>query len=167
MKRVLIIGGFVFAALVSFYFYQKTGGVQAVEFVKLKRLKFEKVIPFPQLTLVTQANAVLNNPNPFGVEIIKMDFDVFVEEKLSTTVNQATSIPMPANSEFDLPISFEIPIGKSGFFNHAKDILSGAWKNKSIKIRTTGKITIKLLKIELNVPFDETEEYLLKDYLPK
>ncbi len=167
MKRLLYTITLIIAiGLVAFYFFEKSGGVQDIEFVKLEKLKFNKISPFPKLTLNVTATSVLKNPNPFGVEITGMDFDVLVESKHTTTVNQDVSIEMPANSEFKLPLNFEIPLGKTGFFNDAKDILTGAWKNKSINIRTKGIIHIKVLKINLEIPFDEEEPYKLKDYLP-
>ncbi len=168
MKRLFIVLTFIcIAGLAVYYFYQKNGGIKEIELVKLEKLRFKKVIPFPKLTLIAEGNAVLDNPNPVGVEIIGVDFDVLLQGKHITTVQQKVSIDMPANAEFRLPINFEIPLGKSGFFNDAKDILTGAWKNKSVNIQTTGIIRIKTLQLEFEIPFDEKEDYLLKDYLPK
>lgn len=168
MKRLLtIITVLAGIGLVGYYFFQKNGGLKDIEFVKLERIKIKKVIPFPKLSLTTSANAVLNNPNSFGVKITALDFDVYVEGKHTTTASQEVSIDMPSNAKFKLPINFDIPLGKTGFFNDAKDILTGAWKNKTINIRTVGDIHIKALTFDIKIPFDEEEAYLLKDYLPK
>lgn len=166
MKRLLIfITLILVTGLAAYLYFQQQGGVQDIEFQKIEGLRFERVTPFPQLSLTTAAKAVLNNPNPFGVEIKQMEFDVFVEDKHTTKVNQMVSVPMPAKSEFKLPFEFEIPLGKAGFFKDAKNILSGAWKNQSLKIRTEGIITIEVLNIPVELPFDEEEVYLLKDYI--
>ncbi len=168
MKRLLTIITILAAlGLAGYYFFQKNGGVKDIEFVKLEKIKINKVVPFPKLLLLTEAKAVLKNPNPFGGEITSLDFDVYVEGKHTTTVHQPVSIQMPADTEFKLPINFEIPLGKSGFFKDAKDIITGAWKNKKLNIQTVGEITIKVLNFEFQIPFDEEEGYLLKDYLPE
>ena len=170
MKRISIIFTvIVLVWLVGDYMYDRNWGVQNIEFVKLEEIKFKKVIPFPKLSLVSSANIILKNPNLIGAEVTGVDFDVYVEDKHTTRVNHATNFPVAGNEEFNVPLEFEIPLGKAGFFKDVKDILTGAWKNQTLTIRTVGSINIRFpsLKIDFNLPFDESMEYLLKDYLPK
>lgn len=166
MKKVLIfITLIALLGLAAFYFYQKSGGVQAVELVKLERLKIDQVIPFPKFKLMASANAVLNNPNPLGAEISAIELDIYVEDKHTTKIQEQLSIEMPASATFKLPLTFEIPLGKSGFFKDAKDLLTGAWKNQSLRIKTTGIIYINVLSLDFEIPVEEEAVYLLRDYL--
>lgn len=166
MKRFLLFLTLIAViGLAGYYYFQKQGGVQDIEFLQVEGLQFKRVTPFPKLSLTTSAKAALHNPNPFGVEITKMEFDVYVEDKHTTKVSQIVSVPMPAKSEFKLPFEFEIPLGKSGFFKDAKDVITGAWKNQSLKIKTVGVINIEVLNIPVELPFEEEDVYLLKDYI--
>lgn len=167
MKRLLITTTIIgLLGLAAYYYFQSSGGVQDIEFIKLEKLKIEKITPFPKLSLKANAEAVLKNPNPFGVVITSLDFDIYVEDKHASKVSQDVSIDINGQSTFKLPLNFDIPLGKIGFFKDAKDILSGAWKHQSLKIKTIGTINIQVLKINIDLPFEEEEEYLLKDYLP-
>lgn len=168
MKRILLVITIIgILGLVGFYFFQKSGGVQEVELIGVEKITFSKVIPFPALKLQASANLLLKNPNPIGAEITHIHMDIFVTDKHATTIHQDIRVSMPANAEFKLPVNFDIPLGKSGFFKNAKDILNGAWKNQAIDIRTEGKVTVEVLKVAFDIPFDEENNYLLKDYLPK
>ncbi len=158
---------FVLIGTAAFYLYQRSSGFQEVEFMRLEDFRIEKINTFPNLNLQAKANARLNNPNPFSVEIRSTEFDIFIEDKHASRANQSLSIEMKRNSDFELPLDFEIPLGKIGFFKDARNILSGAWKNQSIKMRTVGRVKVSVLGLEVDVPFEEETSYLLKDYLPK
>jgi len=166
-KLLIIITAIALLGLAAFYLYQKSGGVQEVELIKLERIKIEQVIPFPKLKLLASANAVLTNPNAIGAEISAVEIDIYVEGKHTTKIKEQLSIEMPANQTFNLPLNFEIPLGKTGFFKDAKEVLTGAWKNQSLRIKTTGVIYAKVLSFDFEVPLEEEEVYLLRDYLPK
>jgi hypothetical protein len=72
---------------------------------------------------------------------------------------------MGANSDFSLPLSFEVPISQKEFFKNFKNVLNGAWKKQSIKIRSLGTITIRQSRVKFEIPFDFDDEYRLQDYL--
>ena len=51
------------------------------------------------------------------------------------------------------------------FFKNFKNVLNGAWKKQSIKIRSLGTITIRQSRVKFEIPFDFDDEYRLQDYL--
>ena len=86
---------------------------------------------------------------------------MYVEGKKVSNVKQDLEVEMPANSEFALPLSFEVPLKSKGFFKN----FTTDWKKTSIKIRSEGKITVKEGRVKFDVPFDYDDEYRLEDYL--
>ncbi len=139
--------------------------VKYPEFVKLQNVKFGNVKLPPNMAVTFSSDMVLNNPNPVGVTISKMEFDVFIDGKKSTHIVQDTNVKMPANSDFTMPLSFQIPINHKEIFKNLKDVLSGAWKKQAMDIRSVGKIYVKVMGKDVGIPFDHEDTYRLVDYL--
>ena len=158
-----------FLALVGggFYIYQKANDLKDPEFVRLENIKFKNITMPPDFKLTFVSNAVIKNPNPYEMTISKVDFDVLVDGKKVTHFNQDLEVKMAANSNFKLPLSFDVPLAQKGFFKNFKNMLNGAWKNQALKIRSLGTITIRAARVSFDIPFDYDDEYLLKDYLLK
>ena len=168
MKLFLkIISIIIFAALVwgGYSIYQKAANLKDPEFVRLENIKFKNVTMPPDFKLTFSSDAVINNPNPHEMTIAKVDFDILVDGKKVTHFEQDLEVLMAANSDFKLPLSFDVPLAKKGIFKNFKNILNGAWKNEAIKIRSVGTITIRASRVSFDIPFDYDDEYLLKDYL--
>lgn len=154
----------IIAGGIAYYFYS-TGGPKEPEFVKLENIKFKDVTLPPNLKLTLTADAVLRNPNPFSVEISKMEFDVFANDLQATTIKQIISSKMPANEDFKLPIEFDVPLQQESLLKDLKSIISGTWKKQKIKLRSVGTITVKAAKLSFDIPFEHEDEYRLEDYI--
>lgn len=165
ISRILSIVFFLALLGGGFYIYQKASNLQDPAFLRFENIKFKNVTLPPNLKITFASDAIINNPNEHQLTISKVDFDVFVDGKEASHVVQDLEILMPANSEFSLPLSFEVPIGKKEFFKNFKDMLNGAWKKQSIKIRSVGIITIRASRVRFDIPFDYDDEYRLEDYL--
>lgn len=163
MKITRIIGIIFFLALLGggFYLYQEASKLQQPEFIELENIKFKNITLPPNITLTFTSDAVINNPNSYQMTISKVDFDVMVDGKKTSHFTQDLEVVMPANSDFKLPLSFEIPLEKRGII----DTFKGAWKNKGIKIRSVGDITIRAGRVTFDIPFDYDDEYRIEDYL--
>lgn len=163
MKITRIIGVLFFLALLGggYYIYNQASNLQYPEFVRIQNIKFKNVTLPPNIKVTFVSDAIINNPNPHSLTIAGADFDVYVEDKKVTNVKQELEVKMPANSEFALPLSFEIPLKSKSFFKN----FTSDWKKTSIKIRSVGTITIKEARVKFDIPFDYDDEYRLEDYL--
>ena len=167
MKISKIISVTFFLVLLGggLYLYNQASNLQYPEFVRLDNIKFKNVTLPPDLKLTFTSDAVINNPNPYELTISKVDFDVIVDGNKATHITQDLEIKMAANSDFSLPLSFEVPIAQKEFFKNFKNVLNGAWKKQSIKIRSLGTITIRQSRVQFDIPFDYDDEYRLEDHL--
>jgi len=136
ISKILAILFFVALLGGGYYIYQQAINLKNPEFVKMENIKFKNVTLPPDLN-----------------------------GKKTTHITQDLEVLMAANSDFSLPLSFDIPVGEKEFFKNFKNMLNGAWKKKSVKIRSVGTITIKAINLNLDIPFDYDDEYRLEDYL--
>lgn len=155
---LLLAGGYVF------YQFQAVGGPQSPEFVKMTNVKFSKLNLPPNFGVTFSSDILLTNPNPFGVTVSKMDFDVFVNGKKSTHITQNKSVKIPANGEFSMPLQYKIPLKEKEMFKGISEVISGAWKKRGMDIRTEGHIYIDA-GTDIKIPFSYEDEYKLVDYL--
>jgi hypothetical protein len=165
ISKILGITFFLILMGAGLYLYNQASDLDYPEFVRLENIKFKNVTLPPDLKVTFTCDAVINNPNPYKLTISKVDFDVIVDEKKATHFTQDLEIEMAPNSDFSLPLSFDVPIAKKEFFKNFKNMLNGAWKKQSIKIRSLGTITIRQSRVQFDIPFDYDDEYRLEDYL--
>lgn len=165
ISKILSVTFFLVLLGGGLYLYNQASNLQYPEFVRLDNIKFKNVTLPPDLKLTFTSDAVINNPNPYELTISKVDFDVIVDGNKATHITQDLEIEMAANSDFSLPLSFEVPIAQKEFFKNFKNVLNGAWKKQSIKIRSLGTITIRQSRVQFDIPFDYDDEYRLEDHL--
>ena len=120
-----------------------------------------KVIQLSMKKTHIEVDVVLNNPNGVGVDITKMEVDIFVNNVHIGKTTQTHEAIIPADSNFNLPLKFEfspkevLNIGSLGG-------LLGALKDKKVKMKYKGFVSVKVLDKELSVPFDYDDEMVLK-----
>lgn len=117
-----------------------------------------KVADFKGDIVTLKADALFNNPNLFGVQIIKTDVQVEVNGNKVGKVNQVKAAEMPAMSDFSVPVEIEFDTNKvfksGGFWGKALEVLA----NRSLKVKYNGTVTVKALEIELELPIDFENE---------
>lgn len=155
----------LFIFLLSGLFFTSCSDMEYPVFQKIENLKLAGVNIIAGKVDMT-GDATFFNPNDVGVDISKIDLDVFAEGKKVANISQDVQARMKANSDFTLPIRAKLDI-KDLIGNgegSLKDRLSGLLKKekKEIEIRTTGKIWVKVLGSEIEIPCDYTEKYELK-----
>lgn len=155
---IVLIGG-------GYYLYKQAANLEYPEFVKMENIKFKNVTLPPDLKITFTSDAIINNPNDYALTIAQVDFDVLVDGQKTTHITQDLEVEMKPLSDFTLPLSFEVPIGEKEFFKNFKQMVNGAWKKQSVKIRSVGTITIRQSKVKFDIPFDYDDEYRLEDYL--
>jgi|GEM_PF-1116735 len=135
------------------------------EFKKLNNVKFGSVMVDKGVGLNVSADALLNNPNAFGVTISKLDFEVFVDGTKVSDMVQEVSAEMPANSDFTLPLTFKVPLDKA--FAGFRPTISEMMKNRAVTIKVKGDIYVKPAGVEFKLPFEyeDTYDVPLKNFL--
>lgn len=166
MKTLLrLIVGLVFIIVLGgAAYYYLYGAPEAPKVVKVHHIKFKNLSPPPNLKITLEADALVNNPNPFSVNITKIDADVFVDGTKTNEINERVAATIPANSEFDFPLRFDIPIDDKNILKDLGSLVTGAWKKRSIVLKCEGKIYLKASSMDMGIPFVYEEEHRLGDY---
>jgi len=107
------------------------------------------------------ADAVLENPNNINAEVVFLDIDMIMQEKIIGKINDAKQVKVPANSEFIVPVKImaSVDVIKQNWLTSAISILS----NGKVPVKFSGFVTIKVLKIPFKVPVDFTEHLKVED----
>ncbi len=135
------------------------------EYKKMTNVKFNSIMANKGVSLNISADVILNNPNFVGVTISKMDFDVFVEGIKVSDMVQDVSKKMPANSDFTLPLNFNVPLMK--VFAGFKPTIADLMKKRTVKVKIIGDIFVKPAGVEFKLPveYEDTYDVPLKDFL--
>jgi LEA14-like dessication related protein len=112
--------------------------------------------------VVLRGDAIFNNPNPVAGTLTKTNIHIKVNEVDITDIEQSTSIEVPKNSEFTVPVTFSfnpklLSSENEGFFKSAlKNFL-----NKELTVDYAGDVTIEVLGIGFDVPVAYTQQVSL------
>jgi LEA14-like dessication related protein len=105
-----------------------------------------------------RANAILYNPNKIKIKLRKIDVDVYVNEKLSASINQELDMRIPAKSEFTVPLEVKLNMKELGFLDTIFNMIGG----KKMKVRYKGTINISYKGVPVRVPVDYSDEIKVK-----
>lgn len=133
----------LFAIIITLVFFACTKP-QSFEYKEMRKLKLEKM-GFDKTALSMEL--VYFNPNKFGVDLRKVDCDVFVENKFLGKFTLDTLMHIPRLSEFSLPSRIEVDM-KSIFKNALTVIV-----NKEVTVQVKGTTRVGKSGIFLTVPF--------------
>ena len=135
------------------------GGPKSPSFINLDNVK---IISANARKVVLQGDAIFNNPNAIAGKLIKTDIHIKINDVDITDIEQTTSIDVPKNSNFTVPLIFSFNPKKltkdnDGFLQNAiKSFLSN-----ELNIEYAGCVTIEVLGIGFDVPIDYTEKVSL------
>ena len=101
-----------------------------------------------------KANAILYNPNNVKMKLRKIEIEVYVDDKLSATIDQALNMKIPAKNEFTVPLEVKLNLKKMGFLDTVFGVIGG----KKFKIRYKGNIKINYKGLPIRVPVDYEDE---------
>ena len=120
--------------------------------VQLSSLKNKKI------TLT--ADAILHNPNSFGLTLTATDLDISIDGKKAGNVKQTLDTEIPASADFVVPVKMDIDqkVISGDLLNTAMNFLL----NKKVKVHYKGHITVKALDIPIDIPIDNEEEVTMK-----
>ena len=135
------------------------GGPKSPSFINLDNVK---IVTANASRVVLQGDAIFNNPNAIAGKLTKTDIHIKVNDVDITDIEQTTSIDVPKNSNFTVPVNFSFNPKKltqenEGFLQNAiKSFLSN-----ELAIEYAGYVTIEVLGIGFDVPVDYTEKVSL------
>lgn len=105
-----------------------------------------KVTSFGLKQSVIQTNLYYYNPNNFGLELKKVDADVFINDNLAGHSIIDTLIKVPAKDTFAIPVRFEVEM---------KNLLSNAFSiltQDKVDVKMKGTATIGKAGIFIRLP---------------
>ncbi len=152
MKNIL-----KFCPLLILLIFSACSSPKSPEFLRMENVQFKSMsfLEGPSVTLV--GDAIFHNPNLLGAKVTAIDFDVFINEKKVTRIQEEVSATMKANAEFSLPLSFEIPLEK--VIEDIQPTIGDIFKKKMVGYKLKGTINVGLGNLELKVPVEmEGEE---------
>jgi LEA14-like dessication related protein len=135
------------------------GGPKSPSFINLDNVK---IVSANASKVVLQGEAIFNNPNAIAGKLTKTDIHIKINDVDITDIEQTTSIDVPKNSNFTVPVNFSFNPKKltqdnDGFLQNAiKSFLSN-----ELTIEYAGYVTIEVLGIGFDVPIDYTEKVSL------
>lgn len=103
---------------------------------------------------VLQANAIFYNPNNMRMKLRKLDLEVYVNDKLSATIDQKLDTRIPARAEFTVPLEVKLNLKEKGFLNTVFKVIGG----KKLKVHYKGTVSITYKGIPVRVPVDYEDE---------
>ena len=131
------------------------GKPSSPEFMRMEDVKFGSVSFSDGLSVVLNGNAVFDNPNKIGANISSVDLDMYVNGKKVTHINQEVHTTMPANAEFKLPLTFNVPLKE--VFKDAKPTLGDIFNKRKIEYRLVGTLKVAVGYIQVEVPIDHED----------
>lgn len=137
---------------------------QKPEFKSMENVKFQSVMLDKSVSVNMIAQAVLHNPNPVGVTITGMDFDLFADGKKVSKVTQNVAAEMPANSDFKLPLAFSIPLAE--VFKDFKPTIKQLMGKRTVNLKVVGHLKVKAgVEIKIPVSYEDKYDVALKDFI--
>ena len=146
--------------IITCLFFIACSKPEAPTFIKMENVEVQDV---KGNQVYVTADAVFNNPNPVSGKLVDTDLKVIVNEIDMGTVQQDTTIAIPANSNFKVPVSIDFPLKK--VFDNKKGLLKGvlnALLDKKADVKYEGTITLNFLKVDFDVPVDYEGELVIK-----
>ena len=155
MKNLFLIG----FTISLFVFTTSCQGPSTPSFEKLEDVK---VLKASKNNVILKANALYHNPNSIGGTLTQTQMKILVNDVEVSEINQRHEITVPKQGDFRVPVTIQFNPQKlskenKGFFrNTIKSFLQ-----KKLKLTYTGKVVIRILNIDFDVPVDYSEKVSL------
>jgi len=128
------------------------------EFIKMRDWHISKVSAgYFEVT----SKAQFYNPNKVGLTLTNVYVDVFLNNEKLGTINQISSIKVPRNSSFEVPLllTFNTEGKLNMVFGNILKMLSA----KTAQIKYSGYIQVKKANISLKIDIIDKYEFNIKD----
>ena len=138
--------------ILSMIFLSSCQEPQNLEYRNFRNLKVSN-LSFDKATLTT--DLVLYNPNNFGLELNRVDLDIFVNNTLLGRSAQNIQVPIPKRGEFVLPIVIDLDVK-----NLLKNGLT-SFTQKEVDIRSKGFVRVGKMGVYKSFDVDYTTRQAL------
>lgn len=119
-------------------------------FVNMKILGIEKL---ENNMVKISAVAIFNNPNRISATLLNTELKAYSNDVFIANVSQTTISSIPANSTFEVPLTFNIDVLKVGLSQSVSGILENILnKEKVISIKFDGYCRIKTFNTTHKIP---------------
>ena len=137
-------------------------GCSAPKTPDFKTVKNARVTNLDGKMYTITADAVYHNPNSIGGNLTGMEMDISVDDILITHLSQTKSAVIQPETDFVVPITFDVDIQKVMGENKSilKGMLDKLLKDK-VDITYKGHLKVELLSRAFEVPVSYTEEMSL------
>lgn len=110
--------------------------------------------------ITVTGNAVFQNPNTLGGEVVATNIEVMVNDISAGIIAQDLAIPVPASLEFAIPLTFNIA-PRDLYENDRNGTLGGiinAVFNKKVDLHYLGTVQMKIAGFPHTLEVDHEEE---------
>lgn len=137
-----------------------TAACTSIEEPTLKGVKDVEVLNINKERLEVELSLVLNNPNPFSLDLSSAYIEGIVDEKVLATINQSFDSSMPADAEFELPVVIDLNLKKLYENDPINALLKGMTilNEKKIYVQFVGDIKVGKGATKIAAPIDKLIE---------
>ena len=133
-------------------------GCSAPKTPDFKKIKNARVTNVDGKVYTVTADAVYNNPNSIGGNLVGMEMDVTIDDVLITHLSQTKSAVIQPETDFEVPITFDADITKiigenKGFLRCVLDKLL----KEEVDVNYKGHLEVQFLNKRFKIPVDYTE----------
>ncbi len=107
---------------------------------------------------ILKADALFYNPNKEKMKLKEIFADVLVNGKPAAKVRQKLKFPIPAESDFSVPVAAQLSLKELGFLDTIVNLLGG----KKYDVQYSGYVRIAVHGVTIKVPFSYKEQIRLR-----
>lgn len=153
MKHIVLLG-------LMALFLAGCDAPQKPEFRRMESVKFTSVKFNGPAAVIVSADAVFFNPNSIGATVTEVDVDLMIGDKKVTRIKQDVTTEMTGQSEFILPLTFDVPLKE--VFDDIKPSINDIFQKRKVNYRLEGNIKVGLGSVEFKVPVTYEDEEEIK-----
>lgn len=151
---------FLFSFLVLLTCFAACKSVQEPEFKEFKNLR---VLDYNQNHIEIAADAVLYNPNAFGINLSGAEIEVSIADEKLGVIEQNEFAKIEAGEEFVYPMKAKLDLKrlKSGFLGKLGKALQ-IYSDGEMDMLVEGHFIVQVMKKDIRIPFAHREKVPVK-----
>ncbi len=126
--------------------------------VELRAIENVELTPGKGADPILKADARFYNPNKIRMKVKAINLDVFIDGKMSASVDQKLKSVIKSQAEFTLPLEVQLSMKEIGLV----DALLGLFGGKKYLLNYKGHIKVTVNGFPLRIPVDYTKEVRLR-----
>lgn len=149
-KELLFIGLFVTIVLIS----SCSPVLRPIKIKEVQGFNVKEFMSNPDMSLVIK----MNNPNKVGFTMNNIKLEIYINNDIIASVNQAKKFRVKSNSDFTMPMDLEAKTDLNSYINIGKGIFS----SQVFKLGVKGNISARKFIFKKEIPLDfSTKEFKL------